>query len=563
MNRMKLNGAKIIIECLLEQGVQTIFGYPGGQVIDLYDALYAYSDRIRHILTSHEQGASHAADGYARISGRVGVCFATSGPGATNLVTGLATAFMDSVPVVAITGNVSSALLGKDSFQEVDIFGVTMPITKHNFIVRDVEELASTIRKAFRIAASGRPGPVLVDVLKDVQQAVTEFTPEKPAPIMPNIDGISAEDLDNAVQMIDEAKRPVIFAGGGVIRADAAPELYRFAARTGAPVSLSLMGLGAYPANKRQYMGMLGMHGTKTSAAAVSHADLLIVCGARFSDRVIMKASTFAPQLRVLHLDIDHAEINKNILTHASVCGDIKAILGKLGERVEVRHRGEWIAQINEWKEQEPTPIPGKLTPQLLIDTVQAAVPEDTIIATDVGQHQMWTAQRYRFNHPRTLATSGGLGTMGYGLGAAIGAQMAEPGKRVVLFTGDGSFHMNFNELATVSTHNLPIIIIIMNNGVLGMVRQWQKVLYEQHYSQTTTHRKTDYVKLADAFGIQGFKISRKEDLADTIQKAVALNRPVVIDVRINKDENVLPMVTPGRSYNDQITMIDPQGGAK
>ncbi len=560
---MKLNGAKIIMECLLEQGVQTIFGYPGGQVIDLYEALYAYSDQIRHILTSHEQGASHAADGYARISGRVGVCFATSGPGATNLVTGLATAFMDSVPMVAITGNVSSALLGKDSFQEVDIFGVTMPITKHNFIVRDVEELAPTIRKAFQIAASGRPGPVLVDVLKDVQQAVIEFTPEKPAPILPITSGITEEDLENAVRMINDAKRPVIFAGGGVIRANAAQELYRFASRTGAPVSLSLMGLGAYPANKRLYMGMLGMHGTKTSATAVSQADLLIVCGARFSDRVIMKASTFAPQLRVLHLDIDEAEINKNILSHASVRGDVKVILSKLSERVEVRHRGDWIAQINEWKEQEPTPIPGKLTPQLLIDTVQAAVPEDTLIATDVGQHQMWTAQRYRFNHPRTFATSGGLGTMGYGLGAAIGAQMAEPGKRVVLFTGDGSFHMNFNELATVATNNLPIIIIIMNNGVLGMVRQWQKVLYDQHYSQTTTHRKTDYVKLADAFGIQGFKVSRKEDLAETIQKAVAMKRPVVIDVRISKDENVLPMVTPGRSYNDQITMIDPQGGAQ
>ncbi|MED9958237.1 MAG: biosynthetic-type acetolactate synthase large subunit [Christensenellales bacterium] len=559
---MLLSGAKIIVECLLEQGVDTVFGFPGGQIIDTYDALYAYRGRIRHILTSHEQGAAHAADGYARVSGKVGVVIATSGPGATNLVTGLATAFMDSVPMVAITGNVSSGLLGKDSFQEVDIFGITMPITKHNFIVRRVEELADTMRRAFRIAASGRPGPVLVDVLKDVQQAQCEFEPRQPEPILPETETITEADIDVAVRMIEESKRPVIFAGGGVIRAGASPELYRFAARLGAPVSLSLMGLGAYPAGKRQYMGMLGMHGTRTSATAVSQADLLIVCGARFSDRVIMNANTFAKQLRILHLDIDAAEINKNIISYASVCGDVKVSLAMLTERCGLHHHGEWLAQVADWKAHEPRPAhSGKLTPQALIDTVRAAVPDDTIIATDVGQHQMWVAQRYPFQYPRTLCTSGGLGTMGYGMGAAIGAQSAFPKRRVVLFTGDGSFHMNLNELATAVTYRLPIVIVVMNNGVLGMVRQWQKILYNGRYSETTLHRQTDYVRLAEAFGATGLVVSRRDELARLIPEAVNLGRTVVIDARISKDENVLPMVAPGRSYNDQILSIDKQGG--
>ncbi len=559
---MLLSGAKIIVECLLEQGVDTVFGFPGGQIIDTYDALYAYRGRIRHILTSHEQGAAHAADGYARVSGKVGVVIATSGPGATNLVTGLATAFMDSMPMVAITGNVSSGLLGKDSFQEVDIFGITMPITKHNFIVRRVEELADTMRRAFRIAASGRPGPVLVDVLKDVQQAQCEFEPRQPEPILPETEKITEADIDVAVRMIEESKRPVIFAGGGVIRAGASPELYRFAARLGAPVSLSLMGLGAYPAGKRQYMGMLGMHGTRTSATAVSQADLLIVCGARFSDRVIMNANTFAKQLRILHLDIDAAEINKNIISYASVCGDVKVSLAMLTERCGLHHHGEWLAQVADWKAHEPRPAhSGKLTPQALIDTVRAAVPDDTIIATDVGQHQMWVAQRYPFQYPRTLCTSGGLGTMGYGMGAAIGAQSAFPKRRVVLFTGDGSFHMNLNELATAVTYRLPIVIVVMNNGVLGMVRQWQKILYNGRYSETTLHRQTDYVRLAEAFGATGLVVSRRDELARLIPEAVNLGRTVVIDARISKDENVLPMVAPGRSYNDQILSIDKQGG--
>ena len=558
-----LKGAEIIVECLLEQNVDTIFGYPGGQIIDTFDALYTYRDRLRHVLTAHEQGAAHAADGYARVSGKAGVVIATSGPGATNLVTGLATAFMDSVPVVAITGNVSSPLLGKDSFQEVDIFGVTMPITKHNFIVRNVEDLAETMRRAFFIAQSGRPGPVLVDVLKDVQQAVCAFENQKPAPIQPVVDRITDADIKNAVQMIDEAQKPVIFAGGGVIRANASAELYRFAARTGAPVSLSLMGLGAYPASKPQYMGMLGMHGTRTSARAVSEADLLIVCGARFSDRVIMNASTFARQLKVLHLDIDDAEINKNIISHASVRGDVKASLLALCERVAVKDRDEWIREIVEWKAQEPKDAHGNLTPQALIEAVQSALPEDALIATDVGQHQMWVAQHFHFSRPRTLLTSGGLGTMGYGLGAAVGAQFAMPDRRVVLFTGDGSFHMNFNELVTVATNNLPIVIFIMNNGVLGMVRQWQKVLYHQRYSQTTTHRKTDYVKLAGAFDIEGAVITEREQLSEVVPWAVSLGKPVVVDVRINKDENVLPMVAPGKSYTDQITWINKQGRLK
>lgn len=559
---MKLTGARIIAECLIEQGVDTVFGYPGGQIIDVYDALYAYSDRIRHILTAHEQGASHAADGYARVSGKVGVVIATSGPGATNLVTGLATAMMDSVPMVAITGNVSSALLGKDSFQEVDIFGVTMPITKHNFIVRDGEDLADTMRRAFFIAASGRPGPVLVDVLKDVQQTEYEFTPQQPREIEPLVEAITEEDLARAIEVINEAKRPIIFAGGGVIRANAAAELYRFAARTGAPVSLSLMGLGAYPASKRQYMGMLGMHGSRTSAAAASQADLLIACGARFSDRVIMKAKTFAPQLRVLHLDIDDAEINKNIIAHASVHGDIRTILARLNERITVQDRSDWQEQVSQWKEQEPRPAHGKLTPQAIIEAVQAAVPDDTIIATDVGQHQMWVAQSYRFQHPRTLCTSGGLGTMGYGLGAAMGAQMAEPDKRVVLFTGDGSFQMNCNELITAVTYGMPLVIVLMNNGVLGMVRQWQKVLYNQRYSQTTTHRKIDYIKFAQSYGAHGMQVTKLDELPGAIEAALALGAPVLIEVRISKDENVLPMVTPGKSYNDQIVRID-KGGAQ
>ncbi|MDR0929395.1 MAG: biosynthetic-type acetolactate synthase large subunit [Oscillospiraceae bacterium] len=560
---MRLRGAEIIAECLIEQGVDTVFGYPGGQIIDVYDALYAYSDRIHHVLTAHEQGAAHAADGYARASGRTGVVIATSGPGATNLVTGLATAHMDSIPLVAITGNVGSPLLGKDSFQEIDIFGVTMPITKHNFIVRDVRELADTLRRAFRIAASGRPGPVLIDVLKDVQQAQTEFTPETPAPIAPITDTITEADMAAAARLIDLSERPVLFAGGGVIASNASEALRRFAARIGAPVSLSLMGLGAFPADEPAYLGMLGMHGTRASAAAVSHADLLIVCGARLSDRVIMNAKTFAPHLRILHLDIDPAEINKNVLVQASVQGDLRAILEGLCPRVAANARPDWARRIAEWKASEPQRDCTGLAPRAIINAARRALPPDALIATDVGQHQMWVAQGYPFTAPRTLLTSGGLGTMSYGLGAAIGAQKAQPDRRVLLFTGDGSFQMNCNELVTVATNDLPIVIVLLNNGVLGMVRQWQKVLYGQRYSQTTTHRRIDYVKLAGAYGIQGYQITDPDALAPTLEAAIALNRPALIEIVIDPDENVLPMVAPGKSYTDQITRIDREGGAQ
>ncbi|MCL1795387.1 MAG: biosynthetic-type acetolactate synthase large subunit [Clostridia bacterium] len=560
---MRLNGAKIITECLLEQGVDTVFGFPGGQIIETYDALYTYSDRIRHILTAHEQGAAHAADGYARASGRVGVVIATSGPGATNLVTGLATAYMDSVPVVAITGNVALQQLGRDSFQEVDIFGVTLPITKHNFIVRDVHTLADILRQAFRIAASGRPGPVLVDVPRDVQQAECDYQREPRREIAPDADRITEEDLSRAKAMLEAAERPVIFAGGGVIRANASAELRRFADRINAPVSMSLMGLGAYPASEKKCLGMLGMHGTKTSAKAVSEADLLIVCGARFSDRAIMKPNAIAEQLRVLHLDIDDAEINKNIVSHASIRGDLRVILEKLNNRIDSGPRTGWMARVEEIRTREPHTTKKALTPQALIDTVRMNVPDDTIIATDVGQHQMWVAQCYPFNHPRTLLTSGGLGTMGYGLGAAIGAQFAEPGRRVILFTGDGSFHMNMNELTTVSSNNLPIVIVIMNNGVLGMVRQWQKILYGQRYSQTTTGRTTNFVKLAEAFGIEGIRITEPAELKAAVPLAIANGRPAVIDVRIDKDECVYPMVAPGQSFTDPITSKEKQRSAK
>ena len=556
---MKKTGAQIVVECLLEQGVDTVFGYPGGQIIDVYDALYEYSDRITHILTAHEQGAAHAADGDARSTGKVGVVIATSGPGATNLVTGLATAAMDSIPMVAITGNVSAALLGKDSFQEVDIFGITAPITKYNFIVKDQSELAETLRRAFYIARSGRPGPVLVDILKNAQMGTCEFENAPPRPILPEVDHITEKDLQRAKELIEASRHPFIFAGGGVISANASEELKAFAAKIGAPVSLSMMGLGAYPAEDPHFTGMLGMHGTKVSSMAVAQCDLFIVAGARLSDRVIGKSSEFASHARILHIDIDPAEINKNIRTDGSVVGDLKVTLSRLTQIVEEADRSQWLSQIEKWKRDYP-PVrerKGEITPYYLISEVAARLPEDAIICTDVGQHQIWTAQHYPFSLPRTFISSGGLGTMGFGLGAAIGSKVANPKRKVVLFTGDGSFHMNCNELITVTMQKLDITVIVLNNNVLGMVRQWQKLMFDKHYSQTTLNRKTDYVKLAEAYGGTGFVITKKEDVGPTLDKALKTKGAVVVNVAIDKDVNVLPMVPPGKAYNQQLMSID------
>lgn len=556
---MKKTGAQIVVECLLEQGVDTVFGYPGGQIIDVYDALYEYSDRITHVLTAHEQGAAHAADGYARSTGKTGVVIATSGPGATNLVTGLATAYMDSIPLVAITGNVPINLLGKDSFQEVDIFGVTAPITKYNFIVKDQSELAETLRRAFHIAKSGRPGPVLVDILKNAQRGTCEFENVKPEEIHPDVSYLTDEDLLQAKEMIEEAKRPFIFAGGGVISANAAEELKILAKKIGAPVSLSMMALGSYPADDPHFTGMLGMHGTRVSSIAVANSDLLIVAGGRLSDRVIGKSSEFASHSKVLHLDVDPAEVNKNIHSDGCVIGDLKITLRKLAEMQEETDRREWLAQIEAWKKEFP-PVKedkGEIPPHYLIDEVAKRLPKDAIICTDVGQHQIWTAQYYPFNVPRTFISSGGLGTMGFGLGAAIGAKVAHPDRKVVLFTGDGSFHMNCNELITVTMQNLDITVVIVNNSVLGMVRQWQKLMFNQHYSQTTLDRRTDYVKLAEAYGGTGFHITSKAELGETLDKALNTKGAVVINVDIDRDVNVLPMVPPGNAYNQQLMSID------
>ena len=556
---MQKTGAQIVAECLLEQGVDTVFGYPGGQIIDVYDALYEYSDQITHILTAHEQGASHAADGYARSTGKTGVVIATSGPGATNLVTGLATAHMDSVPIVAITGNVSLPLLGKDSFQEVDIYGVTGPITKYNFIVKDVKDLAKTIRQAFYIAKSGRPGPVLVDVLKNVQMSSCEFEREEPREVVPDVLNITREDLSKAAELISYSKKPMIFAGGGVISANASQALKIFADKIGAPVALSMMGLGACPADDPHFTGMLGMHGTKVSSLAVSHCDLFIVAGARLSDRVIGKSNEFAAHAKILHLDVDPAEINKNIRTDASVIGDLDATLTKLSEIIEKQDHAQWLKQIEEWKEEFP-PVKewkGDITPYHLISKVAERLPKDSLIVTDVGQHQIWTAQHYPIHQPRTFISSGGLGTMGFGMGAAIGSKIANPDKKVVLFTGDGSFHMNCNELSTAASYGVDITVIILNNGVLGMVRQWQKLMYDKHYSQTTLNRKTDYVKLTEAFGGTGFRVTSKEDLESILDQALGVKGPVVVEVPIDKDVNVLPMVPPGKAYNQQVMSID------
>ena len=548
---MQLTGAEIVIECLKEQGVDTVFGYPGGAILNVYDELYKHSDEITHILTSHEQGAAHAADGYARATGKVGVCFATSGPGATNLVTGIATAYMDSIPVVAITCNVGVALLGKDSFQEIDIAGITMPITKHNYIVKDVKDLADAIRKAFVIAQTGRPGPVLIDIPKDVTANKTEYVPEKIAPVQPSED-ICREDLDHALAMIRESRKPYIFVGGGAVLSGASKELYEFVKKVDAPVTDSLMGKGAFPGTDDLYTGMLGMHGTKTSNYGVSECDLLIVLGARFSDRVTGNAKKFASHAKILQFDVDAAEMNKNVLIDEGVIGDLKVVLSQINKELEQQDHAEWIAKIRDYKEKYPlTYHPEGLTGPYVVEEIYRQTEGKAIIVTEVGQNQMWAAQFYKYTEPRTLLTSGGLGTMGYGLGASLGAKMGRPDKVVVNVAGDGCFRMNMNEIATAVRHNIPIIQVVVNNHVLGMVRQWQDLFYGQRYSATVLNDAVDFVKLAEAMGAAGFRATSREEFQEIFAKALQLGKPVVIDCQIDSDEKVWPMVAPGAAISE------------
>ena len=548
---MQLTGAEIVIECLKEQGVDTVFGYPGGAILNVYDELYKHSDEITHILTSHEQGAAHAADGYARATGKVGVCFATSGPGATNLVTGIATAYMDSIPVVAITCNVGVALLGKDSFQEIDIAGITMPITKHNYIVKDVNDLADTIRKAFVIAQTGRPGPVLIDIPKDVTANKTEYVPEKITPVQPSED-ICREDLDHALAMIRESRKPYIFVGGGAVLSGASKELYEFVKKVDAPVTDSLMGKGAFPGTDDLYTGMLGMHGTKTSNYGVSECDLLIVLGARFSDRVTGNAKKFASHAKILQFDVDAAEMNKNVLIDEGVIGDLKVVLSQINKELEQQDHADWIAKIRDYKEKYPlTYHPEGLTGPYVVEEIYRQTEGKAIIVTEVGQNQMWAAQFYKYTEPRTLLTSGGLGTMGYGLGASLGAKMGHPDKVVVNVAGDGCFRMNMNEIATAVRHDIPIIQVVVNNHVLGMVRQWQDLFYGQRYSATVLNDAVDFVKLAEAMGAAGFRATSREEFQETFAKALQLGKPVVIDCQIDSDEKVWPMVAPGAAISE------------
>ena len=554
----KLTGAEIVIECLKEQGVDTVFGYPGGAILNIYDALYQHQNEITHILTSHEQGASHAADGYARATGKVGVCLATSGPGATNLVTGIATAYMDSVPVVAITCNVANSLLGKDSFQEIDITGVTMPITKYNFIVKDINRLAKVIRRAFVIAQSGRPGPVLVDITKDVTAATTDYEYQEPEKIEPQTDTIREEDMERALEMIRKAQKPFIFVGGGAVISNASEELRVFAHKIQAPVADSLMGKGAFDGADELYTGMVGMHGTKTSNYGITEADLLVVVGARFSDRVIGNASKFAKNAKILQIDIDRAEINKNIKVDASIIGDAKTILRRLNTHLDPINHDEWIAHIERMKDMYPLRYnKNVLTGPFIIQTVNEVTGGDAVIVTEVGQHQMWAAQYYKYRQPRTLLTSGGLGTMGYGLGASIGAKMGCKDKTVINIAGDGCFRMNMNEIATATRYNIPVIELIINNHVLGMVRQWQTLYYGKRYSQTVLNDSVDYVKIAEAMGAKAYRVTQKEELAPVLKEAISLNIPVVIDCQIGCDDKVFPMVSPGAPIADAFDDTD------
>ncbi len=554
---MKLSGSQIIIEVLIEQGCDCIFGYPGGQVINIYDALYEYQDRIKHVLTAHEQGASHAADGYARSTGKTGVVLATSGPGATNLVTGIATAYLDSVPMVAITGNVPCSLLGRDSFQEVDICGVTLPITKHNYIVKDINDLADTLREAFLIARSGRPGPVLVDIPKNVQVATTEFTNKPVAPSLP-VPVAKEESLAEAAKLIAESKKPYIYCGGGVISGDAGAEIAKLADIIDAPIGCSMMGISAVPFSNPRFLGMQGMHGHYASSMAQAEADLVICLGARFSDRATGNKEVYVRNCKIIHIDIDAAELDKNISVNVGIAGDVKATVAKLASMVEKKQNTEWSAQIEKFKIDEAASLKetDAMTPYDIVDTVNEKMPENAVIVTDVGQHQMWVAQRYRFEQSRKFISSGGLGTMGFGLGAAIGSYEAtkEP---VVLFTGDGSFGMNLNELATAVSYNIPVIVVVMNNGVLGMVRQWQTLFFDRHYSNTTLDkRQTKFTKIAEAFGALGFSAVNTEELSKALDEAIASKRPCVIDCAISADEFVLPMLPPGGSIDNIITHI-------
>lgn len=549
---MQLTGAEIVVECLKEQGVDTVFGYPGGAILNVYDALYKHRSEIRHILTSHEQGASHAADGYARATGKVGVCLATSGPGATNLVTGIATAYMDSIPIVAITCNVGVPLLGKDSFQEIDITGITMPITKHNFIVKDVAKLAETIRKAFRIAMSGRPGPVLIDIPKDVTSNTAEYEKEELGKYNPRETHINGEEIDRAVSLIEESERPFVFVGGGAVLSGASEELFEFVNKLDAPVTDSLMGKGAFPGTDHRYTGMLGMHGTKASNFGVSECDLLVVVGARFSDRVTGNTETFAKNARILQIDIDPAEMDKNVIITAGITGDIKTVLGILNEKITQQNHAGWLAKIEGYKEKYPLKYHHEiLTGPFIVEEVYRQTEGEAIITTEVGQNQMWAAQYYKFTKPRTLLTSGGLGTMGYGLGAAMGAKTGCPDKTVVNIAGDGCFRMNMNEIATAVRHNIPVIEVVINNHVLGMVRQWQDLFYDERYSATVLRDKVDFAKVAEAMGAVGMCVDSQEGFRKAFAEALTLNRPVVIDCQIDSDDKVWPMVAPGAAISD------------
>lgn len=554
---MLLNGSEILVECLKEQGVDTIFGYPGGAVLNIYDALYKHQNEIKHYLTSHEQGAAHAADGYARATGKVGVCLATSGPGACNLVTGIATAYMDSIPIVAITGNVGLEYLGKDSFQEVDITGITMPITKHNYIVKDVTKLAETVRKAFYIARKGRPGPVLIDITKDVTAAMCEYTPAEPYKIEKRVKTITKADLEGAVQLIKEAKKPFLYCGGGCINSEASADIIEFVEKLDIPVSSSAMGLGTIPSDHPNYTGMIGMHGTKTSNLLANECDLFIAMGARFSDRVATNFKKFAPDAKVLHIDIDPAEINKNIVTTQSVIGDVDEVVKRLNDRLEKTEHKEWMELVKKYKEEYPLKYEhdGTLKPQYIMERINEICKGEEIIVTEVGQHQMWACQFIENKYPRHFLTSGGLGTMGYGLGAAIGAKVGQPDKVVFNIAGDGCFYMNHIEMATAVANDIPIIEIVINNHVLGMVRQWQDLFYDARYSQTNLDKATDFIKLGEAYKAVTFSVTKPEEVDDAIKAAIACGKPALIVCEIDRDEKVFPMIPAGKGFDDMITL--------